>query len=69
MRGGKRRISTSAASRISAALPRRRRQDGTGGGAQCLGPADAAENAVVVLEPVRRAGGVFAQPAGVGRFC
>src|SRR5580704_5619896 len=51
------------------ALPCRRRQDGTSGGAQCLGPADAAENAVVVLESVRRAGGVLAQPAGIGRFC
>ena len=48
---------------------RRRRQDGAGGGAQCLGPADAAENAVVVLESVRRTGGVLAQPAGLGRFC
>ena len=40
--------------------------NGGGGGAQCLGPAHAAENAVVVLEPVRRAGGVFAEPAGLG---
>ena len=47
------------------ALPRGRRQDGPGGGAQRLGPADAAENAVVVLEPVRRTGGVFVEPAGI----
>ena len=47
------------------ALPRVRRQDRGGGGAQRLGPAHAAENAVVVLESVRRAGGVFAQPPRV----
>jgi hypothetical protein len=30
-----------------------------------VGPAHAAEDAVVVLEPVRRAGGVFVKPAGI----
>ena len=44
------------------------RQDGAGGGAQCVGRTDAAENAVVVLESVRRAGGIFAEPAGLARF-
>ena len=68
MPGTKRPTSTSAASRISAssagvAGAKMER----GGGAQCLGPAHAAENAVVVLESVRRAGGVFAEPAGLGR--
>ena len=44
---------------FSRSLSRRRRQNGRGRGAQCLGPADAAENAVVVLEFVRRAGRLF----------
>ena len=48
--------------RFPPALPRCRRPDGRGGGAQRLGQPDAAQNAVVVLEPVRRAGGVFAEP-------
>ena len=39
-----------------------RRQDGQVGGAQRLGRADPAEGPVVVLEPVRRAGGVPAEP-------
>ena len=47
------------------ALHRRRRQDGAGGGAQCLGLAAAAQRAVVVLEFVRRAGGVPAEPQGL----
>ncbi len=48
---------------------RDRRQDGEGGGAQCLGLAAAAQCAVVVLEPVRRTGGVSAQPQGLsGNF-
>ena len=42
-----------------------RREDGAGGGAQRLGRAAAAQRAVVVLEPVRRAGGVSAQPQGL----
>ena len=46
-----------------------RRQDGAGRGAQCLGPADASQNAVVVLEFVRRAGGVLAEPARRDGFC
>ena len=46
-----------------AAVRRGRREDGEGGRAQCLGPGAALQRAVVVLEPVRRAGGVFAQPA------
>ena len=46
-----------------ASVRRDRRQDGEGGGAQRLGHAAAAQRAVVVLEPVRRAGGVPAEPA------
>ena len=42
-----------------------RRQDGALGGAQCLGLADPAQGAVVVLESVRRAGGVPAEPQGL----
>ena len=42
-----------------------RREDGKGGGAQCLGLALAAQCAVVVLEPVRRTGRVPAQPQGL----
>ena len=42
-----------------------RREDGERGGAQCLGHAAAAQCAVVVLEPVRRAGRVSAQPQGL----
>ena len=49
------------------ALPSDRRQDGEGGGAQCLGPGAALQRAVVVLESVRRAGGVPAEPAGLAR--
>ena len=59
MPGTRRRISTFAASRISASSAACRRQDRTGGGAQRLGRAHAAENAVVVLEFVRRAGGIL----------
>ena len=47
------------------AVRRGRRQDGEGGGAQRLGRAAALQCAVVVLEPVRRAGGVPAQPRGL----
>ena len=41
------------------------RHDGAGGGAQRLGRAAAVQRAMVVLEPVRRAGGVSAEPAGL----
>ena len=44
-------------------LPHGRRQDGAGARARRLGPPAAAQRAVVVLEPVRRAGGVPAEPA------
>ena len=47
----------------------RRRQHGAGCGAQRLGPPDAPENAVVVLESVRRAGRVPAKPAGLDGSC
>ena len=39
----------------------------TGGGAQCLGLAAAAQCALVVLEFVRRTGGLSAQPQGLRR--
>ena len=45
----------------------RRRQDGAGGGAQRLGQAAALQRAVVVLEFVRRAGGVPAEPERLKR--
>ena len=41
----------------------RRRQDGARAGARCLGQAVAPERALVVLEPVRRAGGFSIKPA------
>src|SRR5205823_3566435 len=47
-------------------VPRRRRQAGAGGGAQRLGRAHASENAVVVLEYVRRAGGILVEPTELG---
>ena len=47
------------------ALRRHRRQDGARRGVQRLGHAAALQCAVVVLEPVRRAGGVPAEPAGL----
>ena len=49
------------------AVRRSRREDGSWRRVQRLGHAAALERAVVVLEPVRRAGGVSAEPAGVGQ--
>jgi len=46
-------------------VPCRRGQNAAGGSAQCLGRTHAAENAVVVLESVRRAGGVPFKPPSV----
>ena len=48
------------------ALRRDQRQDGTRGGARSLRPSAAASTALVVLEHVRRAGRVFAEPGGEG---
>ena len=42
-----------------------RRKDGKGRGSECLGIAPSAQRAVVVLEPVWRAGCLFAQPQGL----
>src|SRR4051812_36453265 len=47
-----------------AALRRDQRQDGARGGARSLRPAAAAQRAMVVLEHVRRAGRVPAEPGG-----
>src|SRR6476620_10668077 len=41
------------------------RKDGKGRGSECLGIAPSAQRAVVVLEPVWRAGCLFAQPQGL----
>ena len=53
---------------LSPALSGLGRQDRRGSRAQCLGPAHAAENALVVLEPVRRAGGVSAEQRSLTRI-
>ena len=51
-----------------AALRRDQRQDGARGRARSLRPAAAAQRALVVLEHVRRAGRVFAEPGGEGEI-
>ena len=62
MPGTRRRTSISAASRISAQLCRVSAPRWSRRWRSMPGAGDAAEDAVVVLEPVRRAGGVFAEP-------
>src|SRR5262249_40322867 len=53
---------------LSPAVSGFERQDRRSGRAQRLGPAYAAEDAVVVLESFRRAGGVFAESRSL-RIC